>query len=782
LATESKEIKNLDWDEILNHLGSYATALPTKSQISQVKPFQSQEEARASFVQIENCLQIIKTGVRPFMESLDLFEPWFLKLRKQSVLLPLEFKDIRHFCLETIALKELLKSFPTDWLVGQNQILMKADEPLSAIENVFTPGGDIRNDASETLYNLFREKENLARQIHSTLDKLVKDYDMVSYLQDKYVTTRDGRWVIPVKGGAQHQVKGMIQAHSQSKQTVFIEPEEVIPLNNRLRQVEYSIEQEVERILTELSHYLASKTLDFQKSRDVLLTMDFKLSQAQLALKLNAEMPEFSEQALDLKELKHPLLLLNTPNVIPNSVILNDSKSILLLTGPNAGGKTVLLKSLGLAAQMARCGMLICAAPQSKIPFFKKILTAIGDSQSVDEHLSTFAAHLKILDNATQLANCDSLLLVDEICGSTDPDEGSALARSFLETFAAHKIFAVVTSHLGPLKTGWTKESAVLQGSLQYDEKSGRPTYQFIAGIAGRSMALQTAKRVGVSADILKRAFALLSPELRAHQQAMDDVDKLKNDLMSTQKDFQRRTHEADQKIKKYENMIRDFEKEKSSRLEKLLQETRKDVDEKIKHAHVDHTFKKFRQLEQIKQELPEIIKATPAESASNVITTSEEFIARYPAGTKVFIPSLNQDGIIQGVPNGKGEIPILSNSLQVLIHWKLLKPPEKPINPTAQILRKSTQFAVSLARDQDRSLDLRGETVDEALLNLERELDIAMQRGEDRMRVVHGHGTEALKRAVRAYLSRSLYVKKWKAGTPETGGDGITWVEIGKD
>jgi DNA mismatch repair protein MutS2 len=779
---ESKEIKNLDWDEILNHLATYATALPTKSLIQQIKPFQSREAAEASFVQVENCLQIIKTGVRPFMESLDLFEAWFLKLKKHSVLLPLEFKDIRHFCLETIALKELLKSFDSSWLVAQNNNLMKADEPLSAIDSVFTPGGDIRNDASETLYNLFKEKESLARQIHNTLDKLVKDYDMVSYLQDKYVTTRDGRWVIPVKGGSQHQVKGMIQAHSQTKQTVFIEPEEVIPLNNRLRQVEYSIEQEVERILTELSYYLASKTQEFQLSREILLTMDFKISLAQLASKLNAEMPQFTENELDLRELKHPILLLNTPNVIPNSIVLNEKKSILLLTGPNAGGKTVLLKSLGLAAQMARCGMFICAAPQSKIPFFKKILTAIGDSQSVDEHLSTFAAHLKILDHATTLVNSDHLLLVDEICGSTDPDEGSALGRSFLETYAAHKIFAVITSHLGPLKTGWTQESAVLQGSLQYDEKSGRPTYQFIAGIAGRSMALQTAKRVGVSADILNRAFALLSPELRAYQQAMDDVDKLKNDLMATQKDFQRRTHEAELKIKKYESLMKDFEKEKASKLEKLLHETRKDVDEKIKHAHVDNTFKKFRQLEQIKQDLPEIIKAAPPEVSSNVITTSEEFIARYPSGTKVFIPSLNQDGIIQGMPNGKGEIPVLSNSLQILIHWKALKPPDKPNNPTAQILRKSTQFAVGLARDQDRTLDLRGETVDDALLDLERELDIAMQRGEDRMRIIHGHGTEALKRAVRAYLSRSLYVKKWKAGTPETGGDGLTWVEIGKD
>lgn len=781
-----KEIRNLDWDEILKTLSEYATATPTQALLQKIKPFATPQEATASFLQIEDCLQILRSGVRPYMESLDLYEGWSLKLKKKMVLNSLEFKDVRQFCHETLALKELLKNYENNpWLAEQEQKLMKADEPLSAIESVFTASGDIRNDASETLFNLFREKEQLAKQIHQTLDKLVKDFDMVSYLQEKYVTTRDGRWVIPVKGGAQHSVKGMIQAHSQTKQTVFIEPEEVIPMNNRLRQVEWEIEQEVERILTELSHYLASHFTEFHQSREVLSVMDFKLSQAQLALKLEATAPEFANDKFDLKDLKHPILLLNTPDVIPNTVDLSESKSILLLTGPNAGGKTVLLKSIGLAAQMSRCGMLICAESGSTIPFFKSIITAIGDSQSVDEHLSTFAAHMKILDQATQLKGLDSLLLIDEICGSTDPDEGSSLAKSFIEAFAKNKIFAVITSHLGPLKTGWSKESPVLQGSLQYDETSGRPTFQFIPGVAGHSMALQTAKRVGVSPAILKRAFELLSPELRAHQQALEEIEKLKHDLLLTQKDFQRRSFEADQKQKKYDALLKEFEKEKSRKLDKVITEAKKDIDEKIKYTSVDNVFKKFRELEQIKQDLPEIVKSSPGATDGTRVSAPQnanEFIQLYPSGTKVYIPTLGQDGIVQGTPNNKGEIQVLSNSLRLWIHWKALKPPDKPSNPTAQILRSATHFKVGLAPDQDRSLDLRGETVDDALLTLERELDIATQRDEDRMKVIHGHGTEALKRAVRAYLSRSLYVKKWKAGTPETGGDGITWVELGKD
>ncbi len=783
-----KEIKNLDWEEILNFLSGYATATPTKDALKQIVPFHSAEAAIESFTQIDDCRLIINSGVRPFMESLDLFDPWALKLKKHSVLNSMEFRDIRHFCMETIALKETLERYPSQTWLSQNESkLMNAEEPLSAIEHVFAPSGEIRNDASETLYRLFKEKETLARDIHQTLERLVRDHDMAHYLQDKFVTTRDGRWVIPVKGGSQHQVKGMIQAHSQTKQTVFIEPDAVIPMNNRLRQVDWEIEQEIERIITELSQYMWSQYQSFSSSREVLSQMDFKLSQAQFANKLEAQTPQFSENIFDLKDLKHPVLMLTYPEVIPNTVELNQEKSILLLTGPNAGGKTVLLKSLGLAAQMARCGFPICAEKNSQLPFFKKIITSIGDSQSVDEHLSTFAAHLKILDKATHVKGYENLLLVDEICGSTDPEEGSALAKSFIERFADNKIFSVITSHLGALKSGWTKESPVLQGSLQYDEKSGRPTFQFIPGIAGHSMALQTAKRVGVSIEITKRAYELLSPELRAQQLALEDIEKLKQDLVLTQKDYKKRAHEAEQKIKHYENLVKEFEKEKSTLLNKVVVDAKKTIDEKIAHTSVDQVFKKFRNLEQIKNDLPEIVKAQPAPGYPGGVVieppkSAEEFIQKFPAGTKVFIPTLNQDGIIQGTPNNKGELQILSNSLRLWVHWKSLKPPEKPTNPTGRIVRTATSFKVGLLPDQDRSIDLRGKLVEDALIDLERELDIATQRNEDRIKIIHGHGTEALKRAVRAYLSRSLYVKKWKAGTPENGGDGITWVELGTD
>jgi DNA mismatch repair protein MutS2 len=292
-------------------------------------------------------------------------------------------------------------------------------------------------------------------------------------------------------------------------------------------------------------------------------------------------------------------------------------------------------------------------------------------------------------------------------------------------------------------------------------------------------LALQTAKRVGVSQKLIDRAYELLTPEQRAQRQAFDELDKLKQDLLFTQKDFNRRAHEAEKEKKKYETMIAQFEKERTHRLDQLARETQREIQEKISHAKVEDTFKKFQQLENIKHELPEIIRAKKGETLDDTApTNAQEFIQRYPPGSKVYIPSLSQDGIIQGTPTAKGDIPVLSNSLRLSISWRELKPPASSVSPTARVLRQKTGFSAPLS-DLDPSIDIRGQTVDKALETIERELDKAVLRGEDRVKVIHGHGTEALKRSLRAYLSRSPYVKKWKAGTPETGGDGITWVEI---
>lgn len=773
-------LKNLDWFEILEKISGFATSEQAKNLMLLLKPLDNTDVAAKSFYEIECASQLISGGIRPHMESLDLFATWMTRVRKNAILKPLELKDIRHFCFEVIALKEALKDQATAWAVDLNDKLMQAEEPLSAIDSLITPSCDIRMDASERLYRLSKEKEQLARQIQNHMDKLVKTHQIEHMLQEKFVTTREGRWVIPVKGGMQHFVPGVIHASSQTKQTVYIEPETVIPMNNRLRQVEVEIEEEIERLLVEISNYLSTLKNDFEKTEIEMLHADILIAKAQLAVQLNAQPCHFSQDKLDLRELYHPLLKISGKNVISNSVMLNNEKSILMLSGPNAGGKTVLLKSIGLAAQMARCGLPICADRSSVIPFFKEICTGIGDSQSVDEDLSTFAAHLKTLDQALKLKGPENLILVDEICGSTDPEEGSALARSFIESYAQNNVFAVITSHLSPLKTGWKPEDVIINGSLEYDTTSGRPTYQFLPGIPGDSLAIQTAKRVGVATAIINKAMEHLSPIAQKKLSQLEELENLKKDIGQLQEKYKKELKIVEQKRLALESQIQQFEKQKEHELEKAIKKASAKVEDAVASAKAAAALNRHREVQDIKFNLPEIVKGNQTSNLSGqAIQTADEFGKKFPPGSKVFVPSLNQDGIIQSSPNAKGEVLVLSQSIRLQLHWQDLKPALKFGNPTSQLVQKSSGNTITFL-DEDRTLDLRGKTVDSALSELEIALDRAVTYKEDRLKIIHGHGTESLKKAIRAYLSRSVYVKKWKAGSPEAGGDGVTWVEIG--
>jgi DNA mismatch repair protein MutS2 len=702
-------------------------------------------------------------------------------------------KDVRSFCLELIAVREAAGNINNKWCKKIFENIMDAEEPLSAIDQILTPRGEIRSDASETLYRLHREKENLSRQIESTLDKTVNAHEMTNLLQDKYVTTREGRWVLPIKSGMQHYMPGVIHGSSATKQTVYMEPDVVIPLNNRLRQVEVEIEDEIERLLTELSNYLTGQSAAFASSRQHLENVDVNLAKSQWSLKIDAKSFLFSQNKILLNNVRHPLLVLgsqinddgtNRKPIIANTVQLDDKKSILLLSGPNAGGKTVLLKSIGLAAQMARCGLPICAEENSELPFFKKIQIGIGDAQSVGEELSTFAAHLKVLEKSSQLKGFQNLILLDEICGSTDPEEGSALARAFIEKFSQNSVFGIITSHLGPLKTGWKPEDPVMNGSLEYDSKTGRPTYQYLQGIPGDSLAIQTAKRVGVPQEIIERSMQLLAPETRIRLSGLEEIEQIKNDLSNLRDHLKKEQKKAQIEKDKYAGLLDQLQKEKDDLLSKTVKQAEKKIDELIGQAKVEQTFKKHMSLQDVKQTLPEIIKSKSGGSGSNqaAIETAADFAKHFPPGTKVYVPSLQQDGLVQSTPNGKGEVQVLSQSLRLSIPWQQLKPADKAQNPTAHLVRRHAgnggQFSVAL-QDSEKTLDLRGQTVEEAMSNLEMELDRSSSRKEGRIKIIHGHGTEALKKAIRTYLSRSNFVKKWKSGSPEQGGDGVTWAEI---
>ncbi len=768
-----QELANIDWDKTLTHLIEFATSSEGKEHLRQIQPLLDKDEAETSFAVLKEAQNILKTGQRPYMESLDLFHTWFRRLEKNAVLKTIELKDIRLFLLETDNLSQILKPLRGDWIQSIKPELMSAKEPLSSIDHLMTPQGDIRTDASEELFKLNQEKKQLANKVQNTLDGLVKGHDHDPHLQDKYVTNREGRWVIPVKSGMRHELEGIIHATSSSKQTVFMEPQEIVPLNNRIKQIEIDIEKEIAKLLKQVSDYLFNLIIDFTRTKEVLLEVDCYLAKAQFANVTSANPVKFCEDRIQLDNLKHPLMVLNGEVVIPNSLALNQDDKVLILSGPNAGGKTVLLKSFGLAAHMARCGLPICAGAESEIPFFEEIFVAVGDSQSVDQSLSTFAGHLKVLDEACHAKGAKSLVLIDEICGSTDPDEGAALARGFIHHYAYQGAFGLITSHLGPLKMGWEEGSGIVNGSMNYDTESGQATYEFIRGVPGKSLAFATAKKIGILDSVYNNAKLYLSPAGQKRLQSMEEVERMKDEITSLKANLRAEIEAAEKKQKEFEKLQREFNFKKEERLRKEVKEQLAKFTEEFKKGQVKNLFETHERKEKISVDFPEVVKFSGNGSDEKTYDTLDSFAKAFPPGSVVFVTSLNQDGIVQGEANNKGEIPILSGSMRLFVAWESLRPPKKTQNP---LKKKNSHKNVEVVYDSKKDeVDLRGLTTNEAIEKLELTLDKAQANQLERVKIIHGHGSEALKKAVRSHLSRSVYIARWQVASPHDGGDGVT-------
>ncbi len=769
------ELKNLDWFEVLNKLCSYGTSEKAKSILSSTSPLKDPSEAEAEFEIITQAQLILSKGQRPFMESLDLFSTWYSRIDKSAQLKAIELKDIRSFFIESLALYEVLNNNRSPWSESQKDKLMDGKIPLDEVERLITPQGDIRNDASEKLQLLTLQKKDQEKKVVLTIDKIVKQNDLESIIQDRYFTTREGRIVIPIKSGSRHDFKGIIHDMSSTKQTVFMEPEQIISLNNQIKTLEKNIQSEINRLLVEISNYLSYIKKDILRTSKVLLNCDIYFSKAQLGNILQAKPVKFSKSKLKLIQVRHPLLVLSEKTVVANSVELDIKKYILLLSGPNAGGKTVLLKSIGLAAQMARCGLLICAENLSTIPFYENIFTSIGDFQSVDQDLSTFAAHLKSLNKVATTASNKDLVLIDEICGSTDPEEGAALARSFIEEFVEKNIFCIITSHLSSLKIGWRQESPVVNGSMESVVTTGYPTYQFLMGVPGNSYAIRTAEINGISKEIIKRAYNFLTPEARSVLKENDEIKKSKSALDDLRQQLFLERQQTQKQKAKYEKLIKEYHKEKEERLNRALKKAETRINQLMEKAGAKKIFEDHNQLHKIKESMPQIIKTSVKTSQKMNINTIEDFSKHFPPGSQVYISDLKRDAIVQGKPNHKDEVPVLANSMRLMIHWKKILPPNVYKNPTSDILRRSS--GVNYENTIDNKVDVRGLNSEDAIIKIESFLDTAILRNEKRIKIIHGHGTEVLKKNVRIHLSKSLYVKTWTAGRGEQ--DGMTLVEI---
>jgi len=660
--------------------------------------------------------------------------------------------------------------------------------PFRDLENVIDHSIDIhglavKDQASPELAAIRKEMNRSADRVRKRMASIVESHkDM---LQDAVITMREGRLVLPLKEEYRGRIQGLIHDHSATGATLFVEPFEIIEMNNRIRELHLQETREIARILRELTGLIRVHLFDIEENLDALATLDFIHAKARFALRLHAQKPDISEKNLEIRNGRHPILLLkfgDPQKVIPLNLKMGEDFHILVITGPNAGGKTVALKTIGLLSLMTQAGLLMTADEFSRFPVFDRIFVDIGDWQSVEQDLSTFSAHVgrlgEILANATER----SLVLIDEIGTGTDPVEGAALAMAFLEKLKEIGCMTVVTTHQGALKAFAYELEGAENGSMTFDEETLLPTYQFRAGIPGSSYAFEIARRLGLPEDMLQKAQAYAGEETNRLEQFLLDLEKKINHYEELLRKAEVKKAELDGLVKLYKEKTSKLKEEEQKLKRKAMEESRDIV--RRANTLIEKTVKEIR-TQQAERESIRKAKAEVKAFQDQIDKTLQEITPDIePAGqppakgdSARWIP-MGVVGTVVSEPDNSGKVWLEAGEMKLKVDVSQLEKVKAPKKRGSKISVVGGSVSARLTDE----IDLRGMTMDEAEPLLERAIDQAYLGGLSQIRVIHGKGTGALRKKVHDYLRKHPRVAGFSLGNWNEGGTGMTVVELKKD
>jgi DNA mismatch repair protein MutS2 len=686
------------------------------------------------------------------------------------------------------------------------------DELRQALNHAVEPGGRLSDHASPDLRRLRRNVQTQIDRIKTKVDQLLKSKSLEPLLQDDYFTVRDDRYVFPIRVSAKNALDGIVHGYSQSGQTAYVEPNELIELNNALRWTQIEVEEEEARILARLSNLVARHATGLEENTDLLAYLDLVVACAVYARSTESNVPDLSAKEVELKGLRHPLLFLKfaaeledgQPNpTVANDLVMGAGERVLIVSGPNTGGKTVLIKAFGLAALMARAGLPVPAAEGSKLPFYANVFTDIGDEQSIDRDLSTFSSHLVNINSFLDRCDPTTLVLLDELFTGTDPLQGAALAASLLEELARKGATTLVTTHLEGLKTLALEDETFANASMGFDIKSLEPTYALTLGIPGSSFALRIAERLGFPASIVTRAKDVLEGEGRLGvDQVLAQLEDQADELRRERNRLQHERDQANAARKRYERRYaelkskeRDMVHDETRALRERIDSARNLVKQKVKSIKKDNTLTR-KDLDQIREELEKqrdeidtiAEKTRPAKPRPDGLVPVDA--DSLTPDMEVYAATFKRNATIVEVDRDRGEAQVQVGVMKTNVSINdLFYPTEqarrahvsgrKPApNPNEQ--ERATEEL--LPQNAENSVDLRGLRVDEALEKMDLFLDAAFRSRQNGVYVIHGHGTGALKRAVRGNLPSSRYVRDWRPGERGEGGDGVTIAFVKRD
>lgn len=783
-----KTFRILEFDKIIEQLAALADSEPGKRLCLRLTPKSDPDKIRLMQKQTSDALaRLLRGGSTSFGSNKDI--GFITKHLSIGGSLNSEELLLLAGLLENVArVKQYDRSEDQTDSLSE---LFNALEPLTnlstEVRRCILGPDEFADDASPALKDIRRKINHTQDKIHSQLNSMVNG-SLRTYLMDAVITMRGDRYCLPVKAEYKSHVPGMVHDQSSTGSTFFIEPAAIVDLNNKLKELAIVEKEEISKILLTLSAEFMPYAETIGENARLMTRLDFIFAKGRLALEQNATEPDFSDNTcIHIRKGRHPLL--NKKTVVPIDIYLGEGFDQLIITGPNTGGKTVSLKTVGLLSLMAQSGLHIPALDRSKMRIFKNVFADIGDEQSIEQSLSTFSSHMTNIVSILQHADSDSLCLFDELCSGTDPTEGAALAISILTKLHKQHVFTMATTHYSELKLYALSADGVENASCEFDVETLSPTYRLLIGIPGKSNAFAISQKLGLSADIIGHAKEQLSNEDQHFEDVLANLEKNRLTIEKEQaeidaykKEITELKEQLQKKQEKTDAARERILKEANEEARDILQKAKDVADETIRNFHKYGNATPMKEMEKQRQKVGKEVarknaklSIQPQAKPAGTLTAKDLTL-----GQKVKVHSLGVEGYVTSLPDGKGNLFVQCGIIKSKVNIRDLSlSREEEITIPTRLRSQSSRIKMSKSLSVSTEINLLGMTCDEAISALDKYLDDAYVAHLPSVRIVHGKGTGALRKAVSDHLRRQSYIKSFRLGEFGEGDAGVTIAEF---
>lgn len=786
----NKALKTLEYNKITDRLASHASSEPGIKLCRELQPMMDMDEINSALKQTSDAVsRIFRHGSISFAGLKDI-RPLTKALEVGSALGMSELLDICSLLKVAAGARRygVSEDEAADSLSGMFNVIYDIADVRREIERCILSEDEIADDASAELKNIRRQMRICTERIRTELNSMLNGSDR-TYLQEAVITTRGGRYCIPVKAEYKSQVPGMVHDQSKAGSTFFIEPMSVVRLNNEIREYEVKESEEIAKILASLSAMAGNYTAELDADYDILSQLDFIFAKAKLSFEYKGSEPIMNTRGyINIRKGRHPLI--DSHKVVPIDVSIGDEYSELIITGPNTGGKTVTLKTIGLFSLLGQSGLHIPAADNSELTVFNDIFADIGDEQSIEQSLSTFSSHMKNIIEILAKADSNSLVLFDELCAGTDPTEGAALAISILTSLHKLRVTTVATTHYSELKIFALSTEGVQNACCEFDVATLAPTYRLLIGIPGKSNAFAISGKLGLPQYIIDDAKESLASEDVAFEDVISDLEKSRVTIEREKLELE----EYKKEVEDLKNQLKAKNERLDERSDNILQKAREEASAILREAKetADDAIRKLNkanaagmsvaELEKQRQRIKDNInKVDKGRALKSQAPARQHKASDFHIGDRVHVASLNLDGTVHTLPNQKGELNVTIGIMNYNVNMSDLTIIEEA-SEMRKLKQKSSgigKLKMSKTASISPEINLIGMTSDEAIMTLDKYLDDAFLSHISPVRIVHGKGSGVLRNAVHNYLKRQKHVKSFRLGSFGEGDYGVTIVEF---